>query len=73
MLLVRAGESIDFGNSLTSPDPVPSGRFARPEKGYDYSNANSPLSRAKKHPDFQVTSCHQNDSTNIDFAYNESE
>jgi hypothetical protein len=35
MLLVRAGESIDFGNSLTSP-----------ERGYDYSNANSPLSGA---------------------------
>jgi hypothetical protein len=30
-LLVSAGESIDFGKSLTSPDPAPSGRFARPE------------------------------------------
>ena len=33
----------------------------------------SPLSEAKKHPDFQVTSCHQNVSTNVDFAYIESE
>jgi len=32
-----------------------------------------PLSGAKKHPDFQVTSCHQNVSTNVDFAYIESE
>jgi hypothetical protein len=55
MLLVRAGESIGFGNSLTSPDPAPSGRFARPEKGYDYSNAKPPLSKAEKHLDSQVT------------------
>jgi hypothetical protein len=27
----------------------------------------SPLSRAEKHPDFQVTSCLQNVSTNIKF------
>ncbi len=27
----------------------------------------------EKHPDFQVTSCHQNDTTNINFAYIESE
>jgi hypothetical protein len=33
----------------------------------------SPLSGGRKHPDFQVTSCHQNDSTNVDFAYIESE
>ena len=33
----------------------------------------SPLSRAKKHSDFQVTSCHQNVSTNVDFAYIKSE
>jgi hypothetical protein len=32
-----------------------------------------PLSRAEKRPDFQVTSCHQNDTTNVDFAYTESE
>ncbi len=32
-----------------------------------------PLSKAGKHPDFQVTSCHQNVSTNADFAYIESE
>ena len=56
MLLVRASESIDFGNSLTSQDPALSGRFSRPEKGYDYSNANSPLPKAGKHPDFEVTS-----------------
>ena len=73
MLLVRAGESIGFGNSLTSPDPAPSGRFARPEKGYDYSNANSPLSGAEKHHNFQVTSCHHFDTTNVDFAYIKSE
>ena len=28
-------------------------------------SANSPLSKAETHPDFQVTSCHQNDSTNV--------
>jgi len=33
----------------------------------------SPLSEAKKHPDFQVTSCHHFDTTNVDFAYIESE
>jgi hypothetical protein len=33
----------------------------------------SPHSRAEKHPDFQVTSCHQNDTTNDDFAYIESD
>jgi hypothetical protein len=33
----------------------------------------SPLSGAEKHPDFQVTSCHQNDTTNIVFAYIKSE
>ena len=34
---------------------------------------NSPLSGAGKHPDFQVTLCLQNDTTNVDFAYIESE
>jgi hypothetical protein len=33
----------------------------------------SPLSGAGKHPDFQVTSCLQNVTTNVDFAYIESE
>ena len=33
----------------------------------------SPLSEAKKHPDFQVTSCHHFVTTNADFAYIESE
>jgi len=33
----------------------------------------SPLSEAEKQPDFQVTSCHHFDSTNVDFAYVESE
>jgi len=33
----------------------------------------SPLSGAGKHPDFQVTSCHHFDSTDVDFAYIESE
>jgi hypothetical protein len=33
----------------------------------------SPLSKAEKHPNFQVTSCHQNVSTNVVFAYIESE
>jgi hypothetical protein len=33
----------------------------------------SPLSGAEKYPDFQVTSCLQNVSTNGDFAYIESE
>jgi hypothetical protein len=32
-----------------------------------------PLSKAGKHPDFQVTSCHHFDTTNVDFAYIESE
>jgi hypothetical protein len=32
-----------------------------------------PLSKAGKHPDFQVTLCLQNVSTNVDFAYIESE
>jgi len=34
---------------------------------------NSPLSEAEKHPDFQVTLCIQNVTTNTDFAYIESE
>ncbi len=33
----------------------------------------SSYSQAGEHPDFQVTSCHQNVSTNVDFAYIESE
>jgi len=33
----------------------------------------SPLLEAEKHPDFQVTSCHRFVSTNVDFAYIESE
>jgi len=33
----------------------------------------TPLSGAEKHPDFQVTSCHQNDTTNVNFAYIKSE
>jgi hypothetical protein len=33
----------------------------------------SPLSEAEKHPDFQVTSCHHFDTTNVDFTYIESE
>jgi hypothetical protein len=33
----------------------------------------SPLSGAEKHRNFQVTSCHQNVSTDVDFAYIESE
>jgi hypothetical protein len=33
----------------------------------------SPLSKAKKHPDFQVTSCLHFVTTNVDFAYIESE
>jgi hypothetical protein len=32
-----------------------------------------PLSEAKKHPDFQVTLCLQNVTTNADFAYIKSE
>jgi hypothetical protein len=31
-----------------------------------------PLPKAKKHPDFQVTSCHHFVTTNDDFAYVES-
>ncbi len=31
------------------------------------------LSEAKKHPDFQVTSCHHFVTTNVDFANIESE
>jgi hypothetical protein len=33
----------------------------------------SHLSGAGKHPDFQVTSCHHFDTTNVDFACIESE
>jgi len=33
----------------------------------------SPLSKAEKHPDFQVTSCHHFDTTYANFAYTESE
>jgi hypothetical protein len=33
----------------------------------------SPLSEAAKQPDFQVTSCHHFDTTNVDFAHIESE
>jgi len=32
-----------------------------------------PISGAKKHTDFQVTLCLQNVTTNVDFAYIESE
>jgi hypothetical protein len=32
----------------------------------------SPLSETGKHTDFQVTSCLQNDTTDVDFAYIES-
>jgi len=32
-----------------------------------------PFSGTEKHPDFQVTSCHHFDTTNVDFAYIESE
>ncbi|MHC4638893.1 MAG: hypothetical protein ACYTBP_15365 [Planctomycetota bacterium] len=39
----------------------------------DIIEATSPLSRAKKHPDFQVTSCHHFGTTTADFAYAESE
>jgi hypothetical protein len=28
-----------------------------------------PFSEAKKHPDFQVTSCRHFDTTDVDFAY----
>jgi hypothetical protein len=28
-----------------------------------------PLSGIEKHPNFQVTSCHQNDTTNVNFAH----
>jgi len=31
------------------------------------------LSGAEKHSDFQVTSCHHFDTTNVDFAYTKSE
>ena len=34
---------------------------------------NPPLSGAKKHPDFQVTRCLRFVTTNVDFAYIESE
>ncbi len=33
----------------------------------------SPFLKAEKHPDFQVTFCHCFVSTNVDFAYPESE
>jgi len=33
----------------------------------------SPPPEAEKHPDFQVTVCHHFDTTNVDFAYIESE
>ena len=39
----------------------------------DRGDFKSPLSEAEKHPDFPVTSCLQNDSTNVNFAYIESE
>jgi hypothetical protein len=29
----------------------------------------TPLLKAEKHPDFRVTLCGQNDTTNVDFAY----
>jgi len=37
------------------------------------TDAKSPLSGAEKHHNFQVTLCLQNDTTNVDFAYIESE
>jgi len=39
----------------------------------DITDAKSPLSGAEKHTDFQVTLCLQNVTTNVDFAYIESE
>ena len=39
----------------------------------DRIEANLLLLGTKKHPDFQVTSCHHFVTTNIDFAYIESE
>jgi len=39
----------------------------------DIIDAKPPLSESEKHPDFQVTSCHHFVTTNVDFAYIESE
>ncbi len=39
----------------------------------DITQAKLPLPGAEKYPDFQVTSCHQNDTKNANFAYIESE
>ncbi len=38
----------------------------------DITDVKSPLSKAKKHPDFQVTSCLHFVTTNPNFAYVES-
>jgi hypothetical protein len=37
------------------------------------THVKSPFSGAGKHPDFQVTSCHHFDTTDVDFACIESE
>jgi len=39
----------------------------------DITDAKSPLQRAEKHLDFQVTACLHFVTTNVDFAYIESE
>jgi hypothetical protein len=39
----------------------------------DIIDVKLPLSRAKKHPDYRVTLCNQNDTTNVDFVHIESE
>jgi len=54
---LRPDEIVDVGESCKIPE------FFK----------KSPLSGAEKHPDFQVTSCHQNDTTNTNFASIKSE
>ena len=46
--------------------------FSQVEKHKNSSKSHL-FARAVKHHNFQVTSCHQNVSTNVDFAYIESE
>jgi hypothetical protein len=60
----------DKGKKLLRPNEIFDIRGS--SKTSEFSKK-SPLSGAEKHPDFQVTQCFQNVTTNVDFAYIESE
>jgi len=69
--MIDSFEFSAFQISPTSPSHK-KGTFPTSYKTSEFFEK-SPLSEAGKHPDFQVTLCLQNVSTNVDFAYIESE